>query len=514
MSSPGVSRKRRVKKKNSEDSGSEVVIGVDVGTSTIKCSAINNLGEILYEASGPSAPLQQPAEGFVEVDPEDIFSRFCDVVRRVVSRIRQGSVLLSLSTMTPVLILTDREGKPVRPAILYNDSRTTSILKELNKGEVGRMLFNINGNVANVQQWGPKWLWLKKYESENYRRTKKIFDLASFIIYKLTGEHVIDLTAAQEGGFLDYRTRKWSGDLLSAFDVDDSALPSLKATTDIVEELKLDAKEKLGAPRGMSIKVNAGCVDAIASLISMGHVKKNELSFVVGSTGIIALSTTHPRPDRRLYLDLSPVEGQYLVNGGTAAAGLFFDYVLDLLGVGEPRYARAEELAMRSQAGSRGVVMLPYIYGERTPIFDPLAKSVFFGLTSQVKQGEIIRGSMEAIAFSFLHHIKILKEKGYQYTKIRVTGGATRSNIMLQTLADVMQTELTCYRDVSPTVGNAMIGFIGLGIIKDWTQVERWIGKGETVLPNRTKAAEYSWKFKVYLDLYQKLKEHFHARSP
>jgi xylulokinase len=173
MSSPGVSRKRRVKNKNSEDSGSEVVIGVDVGTSTIKCSAINNLGEILYEASGPSAPLQQPAEGFVEVDPEDIFSMFCDVVRRVVSRIRQGSVLLSLSTMTPVLILTDREGKPVRPAIPYNDSRTTSILKELNKGEVGRMLFNINGNVANVQQWGPKWLWLKKYESKNYRRTRK-----------------------------------------------------------------------------------------------------------------------------------------------------------------------------------------------------------------------------------------------------------------------------------------------------------------------------------------------------
>jgi xylulokinase len=327
---------------------------------------------------------------------------------------------------------------------------------------------------------------------------KKIFDLASFIIYKLTREHVIDLTAAQEGGFLDYRTRKWSGDLLSAFDVDDSALPSLKVTTDIVGELKPDAKEKLGAPRGMSIKVNAGCVDAIASLISIGHVKENELSFVVGSTGIIALSTTHPRPDQRLYLDLSPVEGQYLVNGGTAAAGLFFDYVLDLLGVGEPRYARAEELAMRSQAGSRRVEMLPYIYGERTPIFDPLAKSVFFGLTSQVKQGEIIRGSMEAIAFSFLHHIKILKEKGYQYTKIRVTGGATRSNIMLQTLADVMQTELTCYRDVSPTVGNAMIGYIGLGIIKDWTQVERWIGKGETVLPNRTKAAEYSWKFKVY----------------
>jgi len=513
MSSPGVSRKRRVKNKSSDDFGFEV-IGVDVGTSTIKCSAINSHGEILYEASGPSAPLQQPAEGFVEVDPEDIFSRFCDVVRRVVSRTRQRSVLLSLSTMTPVFILTDREGKPVRPAILYNDSRTTTILKELNKGVVGRRLFDVNGNVANVQQWGPKWLWLKKYEPENYRRTNRIFDLASFIIYKLTGEHVIDLTAAQEGGFLDYRTRKWSGDLLSAFDVDDSALPSLKATTDIVGELKPDAKEKLGAPRGMSIKVNAGCVDAIASLISMGHVAENELSFVVGSTGIIALSTTRPRPDRRLYLDLSPVEGQYFVNGGTAASGLFFDYVLDLLGVGEPRYARAEELAMRCQAGSRGVVMLPYIYGERTPIFDPLAKSVFFGLTPQVKQGEIIRGSMEAIAFSFLHHIIILKEKGYQYTKIRVTGGATRSGILLQTLADVMQTELTCYRDVSPTVGNAMLGFLGLGIIKDWTQVDRWVGKGETVLPDRTKAAEYSWKFKVYLDLYQKLREHFHARSP
>ncbi len=501
--------------KNSDPAGSEFeVIGVDVGTSTIKCSIVDSNGKTNYTARGHSAPLRQPAEGFVETDPGEVFARFCDVVRRVVSKARRKQLLLSLSTMTPVFILADRNNRVVRPAILYNDNRTTAILDELNEGAAGGRLLELNGNVANVQQWGPKWLWLKRNEPESYRRTARLFDLASFIVHRLTGEFVIDLTSAQEGGFLDYRARKWSGDLISAFGVDDSALPSLRKTTDVVAELTSEAKERLGVPRGVSIGVNAGCVDAIASSISTGHVRENELSFVIGSTGIIAFSTTDPKPDKRLYLDLSPVEGQYFVGGGTAASGLFLDYVLDLLRVGEPRYARAEKLVRECRAGSRDVVMLPYIYGERTPIFDPLAKSVIFGLTPQAKQGEVIRGCMEAIAFSFLHHVEALREDGYRTGKVRVTGGAAKSGVLLQTFADVMQTELTCYREVSANVGDAIIGFMGLGAFKDWTKVDEWIGKGEPVKPQHKKAEEYERKYRIYLDLYRKLKGDFHIPGP
>ncbi len=501
--------------KTTSAGGSEFeVIGVDVGTSTIKCSAVNSRGEILRAAEGPSAPLSQPKEGFVETDPNEVFARFCTVVKRVVSRTRQKQVLLSLSTMTPVFILADKKDRPVRPAILYNDSRTTTILEELNGGGRGKRLLDVNGNVANVQQWGPKWLWLKKNEPESCGRAARVFDLASFIVRKLTGEHVIDFTAAQEGGFLDYRTKKWSGDLVSAYGVDDSMLPALKKTTDIAGKLTPEAKDKLGAPGGMSVEVNAGCVDAVASSISIGHVRENELSFVVGSTGIIAFSTTHPKPDPRLYLDLSPVDGQYFVGGGTAASGLFFDYILDLLRVGEPRYVRAEKLARGCREGSREVVMLPYIYGERTPIFDPLAKSVVFGLTPQVKQGEVIRGCMEAIAFSFLHHVVMLEENGYRGGKIRITGGAARSGILLQTFADVLQSRLTHFREISATTGDAIIGFVGLGAIRDWTRIDRWIGDGETIRPDRAKAPEYGKKFGVYLDLYRKLKDDFRMLGP
>ena len=490
------------------------VVGVDVGTSTIKCSLVDSRGRTVYATQGPSAPLSQPADGFVETDPEEVFSRFCGVVKRVVARARGKQVLLSLSTMTPVFILADKNNRVIRPAVLYNDNRTTAILDELNEEARWERLLEVNGNVANVQQWGPKWLWMKRNEPESCRRTARIFDLASFIVERLTGEFVIDLTAAQEGGLLDYRRRRWSGDLVSAFEVDDRALPSLKKATDVVAELTPRAKESLGAPRGASIKINAGCVDAVASSISIGHVRENELSFVIGSTGIVAFSTARPKPDKRLYLDLSPVEGQYFVGGGTAASGLFFDYILDLLGVGEPRYAQAEKLARGCRAGSGDVVMLPYIYGERTPIFDPLAKSVIFGLTPQARRGEVIRGCMESIAFSFLHHVETLKEDGYRTSKIRVTGGAARSGILLQIFADVMQTKLTYYREISANIGDAMIGFMGLGAVKGWTNVDEWIGEGEPVRPERKKSEEYRRKYGVYLDLYRKLKEDFRMPGP
>ncbi len=485
------------------------VIGVDVGTSVIKCSLVDSRGETRDSARGPSAPLRQPEPGFIETDPDAIFASFCKVVRRVVSRTRERRVLLALSTMTPVFILADGKGRVVRPAILYNDSRTTEVLDELNAGAGRKRFLDVNGNVANVQQWGPKWLWLRRNEPESCRRTARLFDLGSFIVHKLTGEFAIDLTAAQEGGLLDYRTRKWSGELLSEYGVDDSMLPSLKKTTQVVGELTPGARGKLGVARGTTIEANAGCVDAVASSMSIGHVVPDELSFVLGSTGIIAFSTLEPKPDRRLYLDLSPVEGQYFVGGGTAASGLFFDYILDLLKVGEPRYARAERLARACKSGSRGVVMLPYIFGERTPIFDPLAKSVVFGLTPQVKRGEVIRGCMESIAFSFLHHVETLKENGYRTGRFRVTGGAARSRVLLQAFADIMEAELTYYRDASPTVGDALIGFMGQGVIRDWREIDGWIGRGEAVKPDPAKAAAYRKQFRVYLDLYEKLKDDF-----
>ncbi len=486
------------------------VIGVDVGTSTIKCSLVEGNGRKLYTATYKSTPLQRPADGFVEIDPDDIFLRFIRIVKHVIRKSRKKQLLLSLSTMAPVFIITNKEGKVIRPAILYNDNRTMAIIEELKNRDLGEKLFNINGNVPNVQMWGPKWLWLKQNEVMNYNQIARMFDLSSYIVYKLTGEFVIDYTIAQEGGLLDYKKRKWSSELLSAFEIDDSLLPLLMKTTDIVSELNSSSKEKLGVSKETSIQINSGIVDSAASLISTGHVSENELSFIIGSTGIVSFSTTLPRLDRRLYLDLSPIEGMYVINGGTAASGLFFDYILELFGVPKPRYKNAEKLINMCGESSKSVVMIPYIQGERTPIFDPSAKSIIFGLTSQVRKCDIIKGALESIAFSLFHHVQILRENGFRFNKIRVTGGLAKNRAILQTLADVMQTEITHYPQASAELGDAFIGFKSLNAMEKWRTIDKWIGKGEIIKPDFKNSELYNKKYKVYLDLYDKLKEDFH----
>jgi len=485
------------------------VIGIDVGTSVIKGVLVDSAQRVIYDVSSKSAPLSYPAPGFVEVNPEAVFREFSRVVKSILQKARQRQILLSISAMAPVFIPVNRQGNVIRPAILYNDARTTSIIDQLKNEELWEMVFAINGNLINVQMWIPKLLWLKQNEPTNYKETAKIFDLTSFIIYRLTGEHVIDFTVAQETGLLNYSKREWSGELLSALDIDDSLLPRLMKPTEIVSEVSESWKREWGVPEDASIQINPGCVDAIASALSLGFVRENEAAIIAGSTGIIVFSTTQPKPDKRLYLDLSPIDGLYFINGSTAAAGLFFDYILELLGIPEPRYKNAEKLLEECKEGSKSVVMLPYIQGERTPIFDPAAKSVLFGLTSTTTRCDIVRGSLEAVAFSLKHNVQALRENGFISNKIRVSGGMAKSRLFLQILADVLQSELIYYPSASAELADAFIGFVALGSAKNWTEIEKWIKSGEVVKPDPSKFKEYDIKYSVYLDLYEKLKDDF-----
>jgi xylulokinase len=445
--------------------------------------------------------------GYMEIDLEEVYENVSGVLRQISKGLKADDVILSLSCMAPVLILIGKSSKQVRPAILYNDLRAFHEVDELNARIGVDRLLRINGNRANVQQWGPKLLWLSKHEPSTISKVRRFYDLSTYLVWRLTGEECIDYSVAEEGGLLDHSKLKWSDEMLSQLEIEPSKLPSLKPTKYYCE-ITPHEKSKMGFS-GRRAYITVGCVDAVVTPLAVGLLKEGRVSIELGTTGIIYAATRRPTPDPRLYLDFSPVDGLYYVGGGTAGSGIFYDWIVRLLLKGKLDYNTASRLAAASSPGSKGVVVLPYLLGEMTPVFDMLARAVIFGMTLETTTGDILRGAMEAVAYSLLHNLKIMRDKGFLIESGSVTGGGARSALFRKIIGDVMGLPVTYNRAASTLTGAAYIGYMAAGIKKKWEEIEEWLVPDEQIMPDPSLRQTYDSLFAIYLNLYEKHQEDF-----
>ncbi len=483
-------------------------IGLDVGTNWTRASLFSVTGRLLLHHSSRTGPLHSPGKGFVEINPESVFRNVCNVLRQLLTRTSKEDLVLSLSCMAPVIVFLDDEWKCIGNAILYNDTRSSKEAEEINAEFGEDRMLQINGNVCNIQQWLPKIRWMRKNQPSTIQRTAHIMDLSSYLIYRFSGETVIDLTIAQEAGLLDFRKKRWSDEILDYMDMDEKLLPELRGTCEIVGDLR---KRIIGTMNRSSVKsrivINSGCVDAVASTVSAGAVRENTAAVVLGSTGIISYSTGHPKVDRRLYLDLCPVPGIYYLGGGTASAGIFLDYIADML-LGDLSNSKyIEKLVTSSPPGSKGLLMLPYILGERTPLLDPNAKGMIFGIYAAHRKADFIRAALEGVGYSILDHFRVLSELGYSPSSVKLTGGAAKSRIWRQILADMIGIPMVYNEKISGAMGAAFIGYVSAGVISDWNKVDDWISGWKTHIPRPELTLMYRRYFEVYRRIYQLTRE-------
>jgi len=486
------------------------VVALDIGTSSTKASIVTPEGSITRSTKRLTGRLQHPQPGFMEINPEEVYRNVTRILKQISKETRDEDVLLSVSCMAPVLVLMGKDHKPLRPGILYNDLRTSIEVDEINEKIGIDELLRINGNQANIQQYGPKLLWLKKNQPSISSRVTKLFDLSTYLIWRLTGEEVVDFTIAEETGLLDYSNLDWSEVMLSHLGIDSDFLPELRQTLQTTDITSTALKARLGW-RGKRVSVTSACVDAVSAPIGMGLVEEGHMSLELGTTGIIYTPSRSPNPDRRLYLDLSPIENMFVIGGGTAASGLFYEWMLRLLMNDRVDFRNAERLARGSKPGSNGVVILPYILGERTPIFDMLARAIIFGLHEEHTRSDIIRASMEGIAYSFLHHLRIMREKGYRIESGAITGGGAKSKLFREIMADVLGLTLSYNPKMSTTIGTAYIGYMAAGVKKRWEQAKEWPVITDKIDPKASLRGLYDNMFSVYLNLYEKHKEDFRS---
>jgi xylulokinase len=488
-----------------------LILGLDIGTTATKGILLDPAVGIVAEAEAPSS-LCSPHAAWAEEDPEEWWHNVATVTRACLrsAGVQPDDVAaVGSSGMVPTLILLDRGGRVLRPSIQQNDARTHEEI-EVFRGRVGEdEALEKTGSAITQQSIGPKLLWLRRHEPGAMADATELMGSYDFIAYRLTGCRSTERNWALESGLFDFRRETWDTAMLELSTIEPSLLGPVRWASDIVGDVSREAARHTGLRAGTPVV--AGSADHIASAFSAGLKQHGDLMVKLGGAGDILCSVDEPVVDRRLFLDYHVIPGKFMPNGCMAASGSILKWFQQQFAA-ELDYGALDSLAAPISAGADGLVVLPYFLGEKTPIHDPLARGVFFGLTLTHTRAHAYRAILEGIAYGFRHHLTVLRERGLRAARARVTNGGARSALWKQVTADVLGLPLEqIAHHPGSSLGAAFVAGKGVGLFREWGDIERFVRVQNVVEPDAVAHERYGALFEVYLALYASLKDRFVA---
>jgi xylulokinase len=476
-----------------------LLLGIDIGTTATKALVVDAAGAVVAEAERRVDP-RFPRPGWAEEDPEQWWVNVCELCRELPV---DSVAAVGVSGMVPCVVLLDARGRPLRPSIQQNDARADVEVAELADLLAGAGVLERTGSPVTQQSVGPTALWLARHEPEAWKAARTLFGSYDFVTFRLTGERVVERNWALESGLFDLGTGDWAPDICAAAGVDPALLPAPRQADTVVGVVTADAAAATGLPPG--VPVVAGSADHVAAAFAAGVVSHGDLLVKLGGAGDLLFASGTPVVDERLYLDFHLVPGKYLPNGCMAASGSFIRWFQSELAGGTP-LPELDAEAARTEPGADGVVALPYLLGEKTPINDPLARGAFVGLSLGHQRGHLFRAVLESIAFGFRHHLDVFAELGLAPSRVRVTNGGSRSTLWKQVVADVIghPLESLAVHAGSP-LGAAFAAGMGVGAFAAWTEIERFVSVAEIVEPRPDARDRYEPLYAAYRALYPAL---------
>lgn len=476
-----------------------LVLGIDIGTTATKALVIDADGSVVAEAER-RADLRSPHPGWAEEDPAQWWNNICDL---------QGELPLDdvravgVSGMAPCVILLDGGRGPLRPSVQQNDARATREVEELAQELEGADVLERTGSPVTQQSVAPTARWFQRHEPDAWAATETICGSYDLIGQWLTGGRFVERNWALESGLYDFRAGHWAADICAAAGIDLDLLPPVRESSEVVGHVTADAARATGLPEG--IPVVAGSADHVASAFAAGVVEEGDLLVKLGGAGDILLCTADPLVDERLYLDFHLVPGRWLPNGCMAASGSVIRWFAETLGQGAD-LATLDAEAAAVAPGADGLVTLPYFLGEKTPINDPHARGVFYGLHLGHTRGHLFRSVLEGISYGFRHHLDVFRARGFEPTRVRVTNGGARSELWKQVTADVIGLPIEVPEEsYGSALGAGFAAAIGAGLIESWSEIERFVRVNRTIEPDPATREAYDRGYEAFRALYPAL---------
>jgi xylulokinase len=485
------------------------LLGIDIGTTATKGILLHPVKGVVAQAEAKTRLISRQA-GWAEEDPAQWWEDTAEVTRACLSRAgaaKEEVAGIGVSGMVPTLILLDREDRVLYPSIQQNDARSFAEIlefkRQVDEGDVLRR----TGSAVTQQSIGPKLLWLRQHEADVLDRTVHLMGSYDYIVHRLTGVYSCERNWALESGLFDIHGQDWDRSMLDLSTISRDWLGEVHWSGEQVGRVTVEAAHHMGLCPG--IPVVAGSADHVASAFSAGLKNPGDLLVKLGGAGDILYSLDEPVVDPRLFLDYHVIPGKYLLNGCMAASGSIIRWFREQLAP-DADYQALDKEGSNVSCGSNGLVLLPYFLGEKTPINDPLARGVLFGLTLSHSRAHIYRAILEGIAYGFRHHLAVLGERKLRVNKARVTNGGARSALWKQVTADVLGIPLEeVATHPGSSLGAAFVAGMGTGVFSGWSEIDRFIQVSAVVRPDPKMHQRYGHYFSLYRDLYESLRAKF-----
>ena len=488
------------------------LLGLDIGTSGVRCLAADENGKVVAEASA-EYPMYAPRPGWSEQHPEDWWEASSRVIADVSAKVSGNIGAIGLTGQMHGAVFLDKDDAVIRPALLWNDQRTAAQCDAITERVGARRLIEIAGNPAITGFQAPKILWLRDEEPRAHERVASVLLPKDYIRLRLTGERATDASDASGTLLLDLKERTWSQEILDALEIPAGWLPSVFEGPQPTGQIRQEVSRDLGLKR--QVPVAAGGSDNAAAAVGNGIVRQGLASCSIGTSGVLfAHSDTLARDSSgRLHAFCHAVPDRFHLMGVTLAAGGALRWWRDLVGKGG--YDELSALAEQAPPGAEGLLFLPYLTGERTPHLDPRARGAFFGLTSRHNLSHLTRAVMEGVAFSLRDSLEIMVGLGTNPAQIRATGGGAKSAFWRQLLADVLGRPIVrTVVDEGPAYGAALLAGVTAGLFENVDEAFAGISlRPDVCEPEPSRTGPYNDYYASYSELYPATASTMHALS-
>ena len=502
-------------------SNAELLVGLDIGTTGAKAIVSDRHGRMLAQAS-EEYPTHFPQPGWAEQDPEVWWQAARHVLNKVLTApnvTAQAVAAIGVSCQAPSLVAVDAQGVPVHPALIWMDRRSEPQCDALRAAVDETLITRINGGRIDPYFLAPKLLWLRDQAPDAYARTHTVLQANGYIVHKLTGVFSMDSSHGPLTLLFDTERQQWSLTLLAALQVDSAKLPPVFACAEVVGTVTAGAAAATGLPAGTP--VIAGMTDGTAAAVEVGLVRPGQAAEMTGQSTVLLVCSDTPYRGRNLFPLGHAVPGLHLVVGAMVATGGALRWFRDQLGesevataakMGVDPFELLSEKAAQSPPGANRLIFLPYMYGERSPIWDSAARGVFFGLSLATTKGDLVRAIMEGAAYGLRHNVETAAVDGFPVAELTCVGGGARSALWNQIKADVLQRPVALPGAASgAAMGDAIVAAVGAGLYPSIAEaVATMVKPGRSYAPQPELAALYNGGYRVYRALYPALRQAFH----
>lgn len=500
----------------------EAILGIDVGTSSIKCSLFDYAGKEVLSSSNEYG-LLNPTPGVFEIDTEVLWKAVIEAIKKILLQSEKSKNFrisaIGICAMMIMPVLLDNNNAVIRPIIHWFDERLQSQYYKLKKSGKDRIIADISGSSLTGESTFNALDWVRENEPSNFTGINKFFMIKDFVGFKLTGSIMSDYGDASGSQMLNTKKWQWpdsSRKTIDGLNIKKSILPELAKPEGLRGRVTRQASNLTGLPEGIPVAVGSG--DGITTIFGLGTYRDGQAGLIVGSAGVFAASSKNfPKDDKfRTYVFCHPFCDRWYSLMATASSGEVFRwYYNSIVKNSSVSMAQLDNEAASVAPGSDGVMFLPYLLGSRNPYSNPGATGVFLGLRYKHERKHLTRAVLEGISFELLDLLKveeeILAKNNINISEVKLAGGIINSGFWMQLLSDILQKDLvtTSVKELG-AFGSAVIASVAAGVYKDLkTAVKKMVRDDVVIKCNPASKGIYNEKFKLFREMYKTLENKF-----